>query len=72
MWHALRGEPVTVFPVSSPPPYKHRPNQAPPQEFVLNTPTNEASKFWIGGAANTARISAIFAQARLRVAAAVH
>jgi len=33
-----------------------------PQEFVLNTPSNEASKFWIGGAAHTAKISAIFAQ----------
>lgn len=32
------------------------------QEFVLNTPNNEASKFWIGGVAQTARISAIFAQ----------
>ncbi|KAL4422831.1 hypothetical protein ABPG75_009028 [Micractinium tetrahymenae] len=32
------------------------------QEFVLNTPCNEASKFWIGGAAQTAKISAIFAQ----------
>ncbi|PSC76022.1 acyl-oxidase [Micractinium conductrix] len=32
------------------------------QEFILNTPTNEASKFWIGGAAQTAKISAIFAQ----------
>lgn len=32
------------------------------QEFVINTPTNEASKFWIGGAAQTAKISAIFAQ----------
>ena len=32
------------------------------QEFILNTPTNEASKFWIGGAANTARICAVFAQ----------
>lgn len=34
------------------------------QEFILNTPNNEASKFWIGGVAQTARISAIFAQAR--------
>ncbi|KAI7838260.1 hypothetical protein COHA_007949 [Chlorella ohadii] len=32
------------------------------QEFILNTPNNEASKFWIGGVAQTARISAIFAQ----------
>lgn len=34
------------------------------QEFVLNTPNNEASKFWIGGVAQTARICAIFAQVR--------
>lgn len=34
------------------------------QEFILNTPNNEASKFWIGGVAQTARISAIFAQVR--------
>lgn len=39
-----------------PPPPSHL------QEFVINTPTNEASKFWIGGAAQTAKISAIFAQ----------
>lgn len=32
------------------------------QEFVLHTPTNEASKFWIGGAAHTALICTIFAQ----------
>ncbi|KAL4517722.1 hypothetical protein Ndes2526B_g02124 [Nannochloris sp. 'desiccata'] len=32
------------------------------QEFVINTPTNSASKFWIGGAANTAKITTCFAQ----------
>jgi acyl-CoA oxidase len=32
------------------------------QEFIINTPTNQASKFWIGGAANTAKISTVFAQ----------
>lgn len=32
------------------------------QEFIINTPTNEASKFWIGGAAQTAKISTVFAQ----------
>ena len=32
------------------------------QEFVIHTPSNEASKFWIGGAAETAKISAVFAQ----------
>lgn len=32
------------------------------QEFIINTPNNAASKFWIGGAANTAKISAVFAQ----------
>lgn len=31
-------------------------------EFIINTPTNQASKFWIGGAANTAKISTVFAQ----------
>lgn len=31
-------------------------------EFVINTPSNEASKFWIGGAAATAKICAVFAQ----------
>eukprot|EP00887_Chlorella_sp_A99_P007225 scaffold2.g7225.t1 len=34
----------------------------PAQEFVINTPDNAASKMWIGGAAHTARISAVFAQ----------
>ncbi len=38
------------------------PAALPLQEFILNMPTNEASKFWIGGAAQTAKISAIFAQ----------
>ena len=32
------------------------------QEFIINTPNNAASKFWIGGAANTAKITACFAQ----------
>ncbi len=32
------------------------------QEFVINTPTNSASKFWIGGAAHTAKITTCFAQ----------
>ena len=32
------------------------------QEFIIHTPSNEASKFWIGGAANTAKVSAVFAQ----------
>ncbi|GAB4820084.1 hypothetical protein N2152v2_007130 [Parachlorella kessleri] len=32
------------------------------QEFVLHTPSNEASKYWIGGAAQTAKVSAVFAQ----------
>jgi acyl-CoA oxidase len=32
------------------------------QEFVINTPTNSASKFWIGGAANTAKITTCFSQ----------
>lgn len=30
--------------------------------FVINTPTNDASKFWIGGAGSTAKICAVFAQ----------
>ena len=29
---------------------------------MINTPSNEASKFWIGGAAATAKICAVFAQ----------
>ena len=32
------------------------------QEFVINTGSNEASKFWIGGTGATANISAVFAQ----------
>ncbi|KAK2078063.1 hypothetical protein QBZ16_003931 [Prototheca wickerhamii] len=32
------------------------------KEFVLKTPDDDASKFWIGGAAGTAHICAIFAQ----------
>lgn len=30
--------------------------------FVLKTPSNEASKFWIGGAGHTAKICCVFAQ----------
>lgn len=30
--------------------------------FIIHTPNNAASKFWIGGAANTAKICAVFAQ----------
>lgn len=30
--------------------------------FIINTPNNAASKYWIGGAANTAKICAVFAQ----------
>lgn len=30
--------------------------------FVLRTPSNEASKFWIGGAGETAKICCVFAQ----------
>lgn len=30
--------------------------------FVIHTPSNEASKFWIGGAGSTAKICAVFAQ----------
>jgi hypothetical protein len=33
-------------------------------EFVVHTPNNAASKFWIGGMAQTAKISTVFAQAR--------
>ena len=32
------------------------------QEFIINTPTNAASKYWIGGAAHTAKITTCFAQ----------
>lgn len=32
------------------------------QEFVIHTPQNAAAKAWIGGAAHTAKISAVFAQ----------
>jgi len=31
------------------------------KEFIINTPCDEAMKFWIGGAANTANIGAVFA-----------
>lgn len=34
----------------------------PSQQFIINTPTNAASKYWIGGAAQTAKICAVFAQ----------
>jgi acyl-CoA oxidase len=30
--------------------------------FIIHTPNNEASKFWIGGAGSTAKICAVFAQ----------
>ena len=30
--------------------------------FIIHTPNNEASKYWIGGAAQTAKICAVFAQ----------
>jgi acyl-CoA oxidase len=32
------------------------------KEFIINTPCEEAMKFWIGGAAKTSNISVIFAQ----------
>lgn len=32
------------------------------REFVLHTPRNEASKFWIGGSGQHAKVSAVFAQ----------
>ena len=32
------------------------------QQFILNTPYDEASKFWIGGAGQHGKICTIFAQ----------
>lgn len=32
------------------------------REFVINTPTNEASKYWIGGTGQHGKICAVFAQ----------
>lgn len=32
------------------------------KEFILNTPSDEAMKFWIGGASKTSNMSVIFAQ----------
>ena len=32
------------------------------REFVINTPCDEAMKFWIGGAAKTVNMSIVFAQ----------
>ena len=32
------------------------------EEFILNTPSDEGMKFWIGGAAKSATISSVFAQ----------
>lgn len=32
------------------------------REFVLHTPSNEASKFWIGGAGQHGKVSTVFAQ----------
>ena len=32
------------------------------QQFVINTPANEASKFWIGGAGQHGKICTVFAQ----------
>jgi acyl-CoA oxidase len=34
--------------------------------FVIHTPTNDASKFWIGGAGSTAKICAVFAQLTIK------
>ena len=31
------------------------------KEFIINTPTEQAMKFWIGGAAKTSNTTAIFA-----------
>ncbi|KAK9843434.1 hypothetical protein WJX81_002331 [Elliptochloris bilobata] len=35
-------------------------------EFVINTPTNTASKFWIGGAAQHGKVCTVFAQLTVR------
>jgi hypothetical protein len=32
------------------------------REFVINTPNNEASKYWIGGSGQHGKICAVFAQ----------
>eukprot|EP00775_Hariotina_reticulata_P009657 gene9657-9817_t len=32
------------------------------QEFVINTPNNEASKYWIGGTGQHGKLCAVFAQ----------
>ncbi|MEW5319808.1 MAG: hypothetical protein WDW38_010934 [Sanguina aurantia] len=32
------------------------------QEFIINTPTNDASKFWIGGAGQHGKVCTVFAQ----------
>jgi acyl-CoA oxidase len=32
------------------------------KEFIINTPGDEAMKFWIGGAAKSANVAAVFAQ----------
>jgi acyl-CoA oxidase len=32
------------------------------KEFVINTPNNEASKYWIGGSGQHGKICAVFAQ----------